>query len=430
MSKRVRIIEWAKTALIVLLTVSALLLGWRTTLFNDFLAAIPIFGNVADLMRGTADEHEYDETTLTEAARPLIIVITDDSGERYGVRYDTDARNAVYNSVKGIFTEALSSAASASEISESEWREALSGAGVYFEYPKPVKLSFLDNWFGAYMQRLPEDKTLRRLFVAFVNEGYRFYFQDSMSNSFYRADTVLFSELVQEFSIFRPNGAVFAYETAIHGASSEPYMLIMPEGEHVKIYASHAGSTTDMLDIIMLVLGHGNETYTTLPDGTDAIRCVGTQFNIRLDQQGRAYYLRTDGLPEASEPNPFSEGEMVERARAIVAETIGEMCGDAEVFLEALEYNEAGHCLISFGYYIAGGNIHLLEEAYAARVTFMSGVIIRVELNFKSFTYTDEYTRLLPERQVLAAANGGFMLSYFDSGEDILLPEWVRVGNH
>jgi hypothetical protein len=146
-----------------------------------------------------------------------------------------------------------------------------------------------------------------------------------------------------------------------------------------------------------------------------------------VDQHGRAYYSRTDGLPEASARNLISESEMIERARAIVVETIGEMCGDAEVFFESLDYDAENNILISFGYYIAGGIIHLHEDTYAARVRFMSGVIIGVELNFRSFTYTDEFTRLLFERQALAAANGEFVLSYFDSGTDILLPEWVRT---
>ena len=123
-----KIFEWLKTGLIALLAVSALLLGRRTELFNEFFAVIPLFGDVANLMRGASGtgSGNIGGVSFVEAARPLTIVITDGQGERYGVRNDTVTRNAVYEMTIGLLGETLGSASEPMEITEAEWRAALS----------------------------------------------------------------------------------------------------------------------------------------------------------------------------------------------------------------------------------------------------------------------------------------------------------------
>ena len=122
MSGAGRTIEAIKTALIALLAVSALLLAWRTGLFNDFFVTVPFFGNVAELMRGAYGAAEEGGAVLKEAARPICIVITDDGGGRFCAKYDTDTRNAVYDRTSSILSEALGSSSEHGEISEGEWR--------------------------------------------------------------------------------------------------------------------------------------------------------------------------------------------------------------------------------------------------------------------------------------------------------------------
>jgi len=422
-----RVLEWAKTVLIVGLTISALLLGWQTGLFTEFVAGIPFFGSVAEMIRGTASPVETGETPVKEAARPLSIVITNEEGLRYGVRYDTDARNAVYDRASSIIGEALGSAFEPVEIDEDEWRSALSGAGVFFEYVTPVKLSVLDGWLGARIPEMPEDILLRRLYVAFGEERSRIYLQDFESGSFFGADTASAAGKAQELEIYSPNGAVFAYETGIRGSENAPYMLIMQESDHSEIRAAPAGSTTDVLNIVLTSLGHGSDTYTMQPDGSTAVRFVGIQFSVRADIHGNIFYRRTDGLPPIEERKRLSESEMIERARSVVADIIGgDISGDAEVFFESAEYEQSGSGSVYFGYYIAGGRISLQNDAHAAKVTFTYGAVTEVELVFRHFSYTGEYTGLLPERQAIAAAGGEFMLCYSDTGHDVLRPFWVK----
>ena len=423
-----RIVEWFKTALIVLLAASAPLLGWRTGLFNDFFSAIPLFNNVAGMMRGTssAGTAESGIGVIKEAAQPLTIVITGEDGGRYGVRYDTVSRNAVYSRTSSILGEALGSASSSQEIIEEKWREALSGAGIYFEYIEPVKLSILSGWLGTRLPDMVMNAPVRRVFIAFGEERSRIYYQNTDSGLFYGADTASPAGKVQELDIYSANGAQFAYETGIGVADNAPYVIILPGNEHPDIRAAASGGAEELLDLVIDAMGHRNETNTQYYDNDGALVRVGTQFSARADTLGRVVYRRTDVLQQNSGEQALSENEIIERARVIASDTLGNTDSSAEVFFESLEYDPGGSLSVYFGYYIAGGRIHLHEDGFAARVIFTGGAVSRLELNFRSFALSGEFTKLMPEKQTLASAGGEFVLSYSDTGAERLQPAWTH----
>lgn len=419
--------EWIKTGLIALLSASALLLGWQTRLFNEFVGNFTFFGNVAELMRGASGIVDSGGASLKEAARPMIVVVTSGAGDRYGIKYDAEARNAVYDRFSGIVGEAFGSASAWSEISEEEWRAALSGPGVYFEYITPVRLSVLDEWLYASMPEIAADALLRRVVAATGEDGSRIYYQDDESGLFYGADTESAAGKAQELEIYSENGVLFAFESGITGAENAPYMLLVPNTEqHPNLRAVAAGSTEELLDAALAALGYGNEKYTTFAEGEGALRRVGTQFNIVADLYGRILYRNTENLQPTEEQRKTNESLMIEQARAIISDTIGGMCGSAEVFFDSIEYGEEQTASIYFTYYIAGGRVFLFEDGYAARVSIVSGIITEVELNFRNYSLNGEYTRLLPERQAFAAAGGEFVLCYSDSGSERLTPSWIR----
>ena len=422
-----RVVEWVKTALIALLLVSALLLGWQTRLYNDFFNAIPLFGNVANLMRGAAGPGttESGGVSLQEAARPLTIVITNTSGGRYGVRYDTDVRNTVYNKTSIILGEALGSASVPLAIREEDWRVALSRPGVYFEYVVPIKLSILGGWLGTSLPERVRDISLRRIFVAFGEDRSRVYFQDYDSGLFFAADTASSVGKAQELEVYSSNSAQFAFETGISAAENAPYMLIMPGSEHPEVRAVAEGNAEELLSAVINAMGHSNEKSTNYVGSDGTLVCIGTQFNIRADMRGHVAYQRTDTIPPDEDTQTSSESEMIEKARVVTAATVGNTNGGAEVFFESMEASNERTRSLFFGYYIAGGRIHSGEDSYAAKVTFTDDMITEVELNFRNFSISDEYSKLLPERQALASAGGEFILIYSDTGVERLQPSWV-----
>ena len=422
-----RAFEWVKTALIVLLAASALILGWQTELFNDFLSVIPLFGNVAKLVKGASGPGSSNPSGVSfkEAARPLTIVITNEQGERFGVRYDTVLRNAVYERTVSILGETLGSASEPTEISETEWRTALSGSGVYFEYLMPVKLSILGGWFGVRLPDVVGDVSVRRVCVAFGEDRSSMYYQDFYSGQFFVAITASSAGKMQELDLYSPNGALFAFETDINTAETAPYILILQGNDYPDIHADSAGSAETLLEITLDAMGRSNEISTSYNPVDGILGRVGAQFNIRVDAFDRVRYRNTDSsLPNGTSP-ALREEEMIERARVIVADTMGKIESGAEIFYESIEYGVGGTCSVYFGYYIAGGCIFLYEDGYAAKVTFSEGLVSEIELRFRAYSQSGEYTKLPPERLALAAAGGEFTLCYYDVGGERLQPSWI-----
>jgi hypothetical protein len=366
---------------------------------------------------------------LLEAARPLSIVITNRDGEHYGIKYDIEERNLVYDQTSSIIGEALGSIASIEEISEDDWRKALSGPGVYFEYTVPIKLSVLNGWLDAHMPDTVKDVPIRRIYVAFGEDKSRIYYQDIGSDLFFGADTASAAGKLQALEKYDANDAVFAFETDIQAAQVAPYMLIMKNIDHFDVSVGSVSREEELLDMVIIALGHGEEIDTTYAyrDSKNVLNCVGAQFNIKVNTDGKVFYRRTDLPPHGVEEHIKNASEMIERARDIVANTIGKECGDAEVFFES-ENISGDSGLVTFGYYIAGGRMYLQQNVHAAQVRFSAGMVTDVVLVFRKFLITEERINLLPEKQTFAAAGGEFLLCYSDAGLEMLEPSWIRVG--
>ena len=428
-AKHRRVIEWVKTFVIVLLVVSALLLGVQTGQFDELIGAIPFFGSVARFMSSNQPGSESPASSIIEAARPHVIVITDDEGARCGVKYDTVLRNEVYDRMSIIVSEALGSVSEPVEISQAQWRTALSRTGVYFEYAIPVKLSILYGWLGARMPENINDVSLKRMLVTFGDERNRVYYYDMDNDLYFGADTASTAGRTQEQMM--PDAAYeiqFAFETDLAAGLTAPdTVLFKGNSTHPDIQATAAGSAEQLMDLIIEAVGHSYDSYSFYSIDGGTLVCVGTQFRIRADAQGFVFYRRTDGYPTlTNETQTYSEGESIERARLVVSETIGKVSGNAVVFFESIETISENIHIVNFNYCIAGGRVFLRENNYAARITIMSGVVIEAELNYKSYSLTDETTRLLPEPQAFAAAGGDFTLSYADIGAEVIPPFWGR----
>ena len=205
-------------------------------------------------------------------------------------------------------------------------------------------------------------------------------------------------------------------------------MLLMPEREHADARSVSPGSAEHLLALVLIALGFENESSTTYQSG-ETLVCFGTQFHIRVYPGGRVTYrhIDTEGQQVDDQTVNLSNGELIEKARVIVADSIGKTCGSADAAFESFE-SEGNYASVYFGYHLAGGRVCLNEEVFAARVNFSFGAMTEVELNFRSYTFTGDFTRLLPEKQALAAAGGEFLLCYSSTGAEVLQPAFVKYG--
>ena len=165
-------IERIKNAVIVFLLIITVALSVCAVFI--LLPDIGIGKNLTTEVSGSADSgYKISTGVSAEAARPFCIVVTDDSGEHYGVKYNSDDVDEAYNILSGSFGESIGSAKKEPQkISEEKWRYALMSPGAYFEYNDSVPLNVLAGWFGTETQKTWESFSVKRLCIIIKSLAY------------------------------------------------------------------------------------------------------------------------------------------------------------------------------------------------------------------------------------------------------------------
>ena len=235
MSKRRRkqIVERIKSLLIVLLSCSAVYLVVLTQSI-----AVPS----GLLSRPSTGGGGLAVADPAETARPLRMAAVIPAGgnevQRFGVQYSEADTADLFQQAYTILVEALSSANQLKEVTEAEWRQALSAApGLYFDWQGEVPLEVLDGWLSVENPMLTG--SVRRMVLA-AREGRVFlcYF-DEMAGGYYAcaSDVVSASRLEEVVETLRDNGARFAFETEEY-SGLEPCTLVLGEPLSPAVYAS------------------------------------------------------------------------------------------------------------------------------------------------------------------------------------------------
>ncbi|MDR1298901.1 MAG: hypothetical protein LBJ84_01450 [Oscillospiraceae bacterium] len=421
-----RAAETIKNAAIALLTISAIIFGWRTVVsgtsadpdaISEFFAQILGGGRAPGRSGDEARESPADE-------RPLCIVITNESGERFGAKYDAAQLELVYGRTSSVFGEAFSSASGFGPADAGEWRGALDRPGIYYAYPSGVSIEMLDAWFGTNMSPVggASELDVRRMCVAFGRERDRLLFQDA-AGGFYGADTASLGEQPQIVGLFGGNGARFAFET--DNGRSDPYAVLMPDAAHPVIAAANPMSDSGNLDAVLAELGISNQLNSSYTDADGTTVFVSNTFTFSLDGNGDAVYRRTASAAQPASERERGQAAAVTAARAAADGILAGVCGDAALVLAGVAHAEQDAYIVSFAYSVAGGSIYVGGDGSAAEATVKDGVVTEMALVFRQYAITGETVPLLPERQAYAAAGGEFELCYFDSGGELLAPEWV-----
>ena len=139
MSRSKRWIERTKSLLILILTVSAAFLAWRTGLFQR-------------LMPESVTQEPAEPTPAVSsyqaAAEPICAAVTGVPGLVYGVCYDDEGMQELMREFRAVLGETLGSASVPVPVEASVWREALLGPGLFLDYGVPISLNVLACWMG------------------------------------------------------------------------------------------------------------------------------------------------------------------------------------------------------------------------------------------------------------------------------------------
>lgn len=431
---KAKIKERIKTLVIIFLALSALFLAYKSTVFNELIASTELFARVSAYFKpggtlvGTVG-NEGADTSPMQAVRPVCMAVVNEIGARRGEKYNAAGLDNMYEKTVNIFGEALGSAALPEECGESEWRRALGTTGIFLNYEADVPIASLIKWLG--LSAAAENNDSASSFIVAAHEtGVTVYY--SSLEKYYKCSTAARAEsLVSAAAEFLPNGAYFAYEEE-KCAGIAPYTLILPsDSEKYAVSSKSAVSGGEMIYERLAeafginVLGGANRTEK---DGTMVF--VASLGVIKLHPDGLLNYSAMEEQSGETEPPlSVSDEKLVERTLEIISLLRSDLGGEERVILSSLE-RSGEKCSVSFDYYIDGTRI-IPKSGRAATAVFQNGKLIFVDIWLRSYNITDERCVLLPELQAAAIAAGAetgssLRMVYYDSGEDKILPTWVR----
>jgi hypothetical protein len=209
MQRHHRGVNFLLMTLAALLTVLLLFLGYRSETFN--VGSVQVYAPAVTSAGVSAP---------LPAAYPAIIAVSDPS--RYVALGDSEALGILYRAVSVALGEALGTAKEAEEITEEEFRTALTSSGVYFDYLYDVPLDSLVVWCGVTSIR--RHNTYARRFILSPDEqGFaRLYYE--AGGKFLKAETIAnLAPVMPRLSAFIPNNGYFAFEHNLDGI--DPYCL-------------------------------------------------------------------------------------------------------------------------------------------------------------------------------------------------------------
>ena len=407
--------ERVKTVLIVLLAVTAVLLGALTGLFNG------LAGTGFNLKRALSGAGEGRSLPLAPAdagaetgaaAMPVYAVVTGAQGAHYAVKYSSPGILGVYDDSATLLSEAIGSAARETASDENAWKKALGEAGIYFDYRNALPLGTIASWLGVGSGGVSE-RNVRRLCVCASDGAVWLSYRDEDTGEFFRCRTASAeAEIESIVSSYPPNGAVFAWEAGEEFAQADPYMIVTREKIRPREYSAKAPSAIYAQDSAVHAFGINPYSSYTETDGTQVY--VETGCTLRVSPDGHVAYRASDGRDSAAVYGDMSGA--VEYGRKLAAETIGADCGEAEVYLTSVKREGNGFTL-TFDYFIDGIEVRHTAAAHAAGITLSGGFVTSAELYYRSYTPLSEQLDVWPEHIAAAAAQSGEepTLVYFDA---------------
>ncbi len=414
-------VESAKTALIVLLAVSACLLAGEAGLFGL------VNNGAAGADTGGA---ELTSTQAAAAAEPFVVAVTPENGSHMGVMWDEEELASVYSRFSAALGEALGSSGAPVQVEEEEWRSALSGAGVYFDFLNDQQLSVLAGWLGTGLTQGAGSHTARRICLARDGDGVALYYIRERKNEYCRCDTALSWTAVQDaMSGCLPNGAAFVFELREEYDGVDDYFLTLAAQPSLQaVSAGNPLSAQEDSAALMAAFGMSDYLVSEYPEADGAVVYVQDAMRLRLGADGVVSFTgeAEDGGSAAAAP-----AKVIEKCRALAQSTVGVSCGAASLTLTYIYYDSsADEYTVRFDYRLSGLPVTLASGEHAAEFTVSGDVVTGATLVYRRYTLmgVGVSPQPMPALQQVAltqAAGGGEpVLCWFDD-MTAASPRWM-----
>lgn len=426
MGTKRRPIEWAKNALIVLLTLSAAGLLTMTPLVRDS-------GLLELLHPRPAGESASAGEPQARTVLPARLALCQDGG-RFGLQYDNSRMADQFATLGPLLGDALAGAGEPVPISEQSWRDRLRQAGVYFDFAGDVPLAALGRWLGGGEGCTLDASARRILLAAGEGDSVALCWQDAADGAFYTCPTALSQSLHLEPALASaaPNGAYFAFEDAGLNRLLDPYTLITegdPALPHYGVSAplSNAAGVEALLD----ALSFNSQNHA--PGSTGEVYMDGTD-RLVIRDGGIASYRAAQGdkYPVGPAEGGLSAAQAAEGARALAERAMSPLCGEARLYLISVQPCQDGW-KVRFGYQLGGSAVYLYEEGWAAEFLVRGGYITEFTLRLRCYAAEGEGALLLPIGKAaamlpdLTTEKRELVIQYRDGGGQTVSPGWEAV---
>ena len=431
-AKQRRVVELAKDVVIVALVCSALFLASRIQLLDEL-------GGAPAGEEQQSGVVQTPEGSRADAARPLRLVANltgAGSPVRYGVQYDTQQSDLLFQQVASLLAEALSSAGEPTQVSRQEWEQALANApGVAFDFQGTIPLPVLVGWLSGENTAL--DGSVRRLVLTTYENQVAVYYRDEESQRYYRCLSAMANQLhlTEALGNLGENGAQYAFETESY-PMLDPDTRISADTPVPVVYtaANPASGGQADLETILNELGFAssNGSFYTSVDGQ--VARIGSD-TLRLYDQGVVEYQAGEegaGFFQISARDEESFlFEAVEMCRQLTAATLGTRSGAARFYLSQVRQAEDG-LEVSFNYCL-NGSVVRLEGGEAAEFSIQNGQIASFRLVLRSYTDSGKTSVVMPVLQAAAAMEAQglkgkeLLLMYTDTGSDTVTAGWMAA---
>ena len=425
-----RLIERVKSLLIVLLSCSAVFLVVRAQ-----EEIVPADGPEA-VYHGEGDGLNSAEGSGA-AARPMRMAAAIQRGSevvRYGVQYDQEGTDALYQQSYSLLVEALSSASQPREIGEEVWLQALSAApGLYFDWQGEIPMAVLTGWLSVDNPALT-GTTVRRLVLTAEGGQVRLYGWDDSSGRgcVSSCDVISSNRLVEMVGALQENGAIFAFESEDYSGLSPHTMVLLQPPVPALYNGLNPLTGEESRRALQAQLGFPESSVSYNAAGEQVIRSRNDTLHIAED--GRVTY---EAAEEGSD-RYFVEGagvyEAVEGCRRLAQQTLGQLWGEASLYLMSARETGEGGWQVEFGFRLDGVPVLLGEEGWAAWFLVEQGQITKFQLHFRSYADSGTTGVVLPEHQAMAAMEAGghvgeeLLLAYRDRGnEELVSASWMAA---
>ena len=412
---------------IALLSVSAVLLFAQLQLYNLNPQEEPHY-----LERLTGVLPDGTPSQLREFPAPVRVVITDSYG-RYGslgLTTNSDGFSAL-----GL-REALGSVQSLAPSSVEQFRTALSGTSIYFDFLHSLPLQVLAGLIG--VEDTDWTQSVRCLLLSADEDGsVRLYLwdgEDAVSSSTIPSTSLSLETLTETVSQSGFESVSFAFEdVAVDTQYGALFPLSILPTELPQLPILSASSPLSETDWLLSAFGFNvntRERYTE-NDGTEVITEVEADRSLHIRPSGEIIYrsgvestpLEITALEEIPTP-----AEAVLGVSILLEQLTSGLTGDASLYLESVRQN-GETTQLQFSYQISGVPIRFSDGGGAAEVTLSGTSVTRLSLRFRQYSASGEMSLLLPLRQTLAIAaqypGTELSVGYADSGSDTVPASWL-----